>query len=1127
MSWNQGGPPPPGGYPPQHPHPHGHFQQPPQQGQGPPPPGQGPPVQHGAQPGPPLSNQGGPPQHFPQGPGGGNFNPPSQGYAPNQNYGTGPGYPPQQQHQQPPQGHAQAPPPGGQGYYPPQNAGGTPLAQHQGPLPHGPGGPMQPPGQYFPQGSMPGGPPPGPQLPNLPEVWVNPLTGLPMNGYRSLKEVNAPPPAPEPVPNNQLMPVTTTKKPAPPEPEKKGCGCKKGLKDPAHECLKACTSFMGCTGSCNYPAEQPKTKKKAQSAAAVAAKQKEAQEQKVKEEKEKEANLRRREQQQQQQSPPQEMPPQQQQGGMGPMDLGGSALGQHPRPYPQDQMGPPPGQGGPPMQQGGYGYGMAQHPHQPVGLSPNMGPHGGGVSPNVGPNRVSPHGQMMNNSPGLMPQQSVNPKPATEAGMPFVGGPPGAKRESRALKIVAPEGDPRGPNGKGFTFDQMAQVQKEVTQVREELKRGVKPLCDFVHDYSTLWRDVGGGVNVIIAQKSKQTEKEKVLRKIKGVLNKLTPEKMISLKAQMLEMMEQAMAHEENEAAVLQDIVKLVYEEAVSVKEFTTTYADLCLDISTHNVTRLGLNTTMQEPFRKALINICQREYTDANDALDREEDAELDEIAKSRAKTRALNNIHFVGELYKRHLLNEKIIHTVLNSLLQEDKNLDEERLEKVVKLLTTSGQSLEASKDTKLRAEMDRYFVVLSAIRNTKGTRRLGFLVQDLMDLRDNRWVQKQRGGKGPQKLEDMKRQMLQDELSRAMKAGPSQRIDLGIPMLLEDFAKQQSPSGQVRSTVCFFSIPSFFSLCVRFSQAQQRKRHKQLLRLPFQERAGYLHGTILEGLCNPTTPDASMEGLGKWLNHVVCLSPPPLFANTGDALALTFTTSKKKRHNASQQPLPFPPTQADTDISLPSIFSGVAKAVVAAPRGPECWVRFEDLLKAVQPIRLLETEVASTSFGKQTPTPPRPKTHPNHATPHTRTFRRVLRAGPSPRDGLRRQPTQGFLRRRPAVPLRRVARHAQGCRLDVRGRAGGRRPPGCRPVPRQRAVFGCLPHTARRRVLCHRGMQNVNPSSSSSSAPDTHHRFFCRRLTRLRFWPVSLPPSGSRGCTPTTASRRGPTRQTPRKQ
>ena len=63
------------------------------------------------------------------------------------------------------------------------------------------------------------------------------------------------------------------------------------------------------------------------------------------------------------------------------------------------------------------------------------------------------------------------------------------------------------------------------------------------------------------------------------------------------------------------------------------------------------------------------------------------------QARRRALANVHFMGQLYHRQLLSERVMHTCLKQLLTDMKAPEPANLECLVALMTAVGQQLEAN--------------------------------------------------------------------------------------------------------------------------------------------------------------------------------------------------------------------------------------------------------------------------------------------------------------------------------------------------------------------------------------------------------------------------------------------------
>lgn len=196
-----------------------------------------------------------------------------------------------------------------------------------------------------------------------------------------------------------------------------------------------------------------------------------------------------------------------------------------------------------------------------------------------------------------------------------------------------------------------------------------------------------------------------------------------------------------------------------------------------------------QVSFRACLAQNCEREFNasvqDENlyDGVDEElrqlrarratmsetefERMEQDiEEKRIKIKRRMLGNIKFVGELYKRKLLNTETMHYCITKLIgtPEQTVHDEQDLELLLHLLTTLGESLEQksrkNKNKTLAVKFDEYFVRLEQLRKDLSLpSRIRFGIDDLIRLRERNWQGKKQA-EGPMKISELHNKLQEDQ-------------------------------------------------------------------------------------------------------------------------------------------------------------------------------------------------------------------------------------------------------------------------------------------------------------------------------------------------------------------------------
>uniref|UniRef100_A0A1Y1NIM6 MI domain-containing protein n=2 Tax=Photinus pyralis TaxID=7054 RepID=A0A1Y1NIM6_PHOPY len=296
-----------------------------------------------------------------------------------------------------------------------------------------------------------------------------------------------------------------------------------------------------------------------------------------------------------------------------------------------------------------------------------------------------------------------------------------------------------------------------------------------LREVENAWKPARFVASANMTEDEKKTEE--LYKKVRGVLNKLTPQKFNTL-------LEQIQNFSIDTTERLQGVIDLVFEKAVDEPNFSVAYASLCSHLALLKVPATGASKKDGNEFvnfRKLLITRCQLEFeknsideTERNNKVkeieectdpEKEKDLLIDlEEYDRRLRMKSVGNVRFIGELFKQHMLTVHIMERCLQNLLTI-KN--EESLECLCKLLTTVGKEMD-SKNVNL-TNIYMTMKELSDRKHGKISSRVRFMIQDVLDLRLSKWVPR-RQDLNPKTMDQIQKEAENEQLNiQAMNAMP----------------------------------------------------------------------------------------------------------------------------------------------------------------------------------------------------------------------------------------------------------------------------------------------------------------------------------------------------------------------
>ncbi|XP_039278675.1 eukaryotic translation initiation factor 4 gamma 1-like [Nilaparvata lugens] len=284
---------------------------------------------------------------------------------------------------------------------------------------------------------------------------------------------------------------------------------------------------------------------------------------------------------------------------------------------------------------------------------------------------------------------------------------------------------------------------------------------------------------------------QELYKKARSILNKLTPQKFDTLVSQV-----KILPIDTPER--LEGVINLVFDKAIAEPGYSKAYAKMCKLVSNMEVKDLPNEKNEKNGenekkvvFRKSLIMRCQLEFEsnkkaeldsakrlkEIDECSDIEKKRELQlsyEEEERRIRKKSVGNVRFIGELYILDMLTAPIMHRCINDLLRQH---EEEPLECLCKLLTTIGKKLENAtnkinetvreKKNELPS-LDTYFATMKELsqkrENSKLSSRVRFMLQDVIDLKQNKWVPR-RDENNPKTMDQIQREANRESMETTL--------------------------------------------------------------------------------------------------------------------------------------------------------------------------------------------------------------------------------------------------------------------------------------------------------------------------------------------------------------------------
>lgn len=240
-----------------------------------------------------------------------------------------------------------------------------------------------------------------------------------------------------------------------------------------------------------------------------------------------------------------------------------------------------------------------------------------------------------------------------------------------------------------------------------------KSRADLAHKSDNAWKP---------PMRGELSEEQALGQHLLNQLNKLTTSNFDAVSANIIGLLCQV-----TQVSVMVRASEVFFEKAIAEKHFAPIYGKLCQTIRNSPELKQAKGQQKELGFAFQLLGRCQREYEGFRNTA-----GEIKGDSNLRRK-RFLGMAIFLGELYNCELLNDVILRGCINGLIKELDSESEETIEVLCQLLEKAGPRLERDEKNQVPA----WFEAIKASADRQSTARLRFMLQNLVELRDRKWL------------------------------------------------------------------------------------------------------------------------------------------------------------------------------------------------------------------------------------------------------------------------------------------------------------------------------------------------------------------------------------------------------